>query len=300
MKNRMKKWIASMSLPERIYWLVVFLLVAAAVIAVVSLLHWGAPIEAADARYADRADAGGTCALGPRDGAAGRHSRRSQDGVPYVVVTPRNYRPGQAHPLLMVYAPAGFGAGLSERYAGLTQVATGAGFVVSFVGSLQLGPAAVDKLAGVPAEVIAGWCVDPERVYASGHSDGGSVAVALAALPKHQGMLRAIVASGVGWQAADFAGIKCPAPLPVAILHGADDTHFPGFGREVAAWWSACNGCTGQGRVGPDSCRTYEGCAAETVYCEPDRSHWRWAGDPQDVMSFFQRAAERTAGPAAR
>jgi hypothetical protein len=80
--------------------------------------------------------------------------------------------------------------------------------------------------------------------------------------------------------------------MPVMILHGAADTHFPGFGREVAAWWSACNRCAGQGSPDANFCHAFSGCAAETIYCEPDRSHWRWAGDPQTIVQFLARQAE--------
>lgn len=294
-RKKMKNWLASMSRAERIFWSVALLLGAAAAAFALSLMHGGAALEAGDAHYAESLGAEAGCAQGTRTGQGGRFERRSAAGVSYVVITPRNYRPNHSHPLLMVYAPASFGAGLSERYAGLTQLATSAGFIVSYVGSLRLSLPVVEKLSAVPTEILAGWCIDPARVFSTGHSDGGTVSVALAALPQYRGRFAGIVASGVGWNKEDFATVKCPAPLPVAILHGADDSHFPGFGRAAAAWWSACNQCTGEGSVGPDACRSYTGCAMETVYCEPDRSHWHWAGDPPQIMQFFERWAKRSA-----
>lgn len=293
----MKDWIARVPLIVRIYWLAMALLATGLIAVGASLLHWGVVIEAADAPNGQRVDVGGPCSQGPRGGTAGRHRRRSVDGVPYVVVTPNNYRPNRVHPLLVVYAPAGLSPGLSERYSGLTQAATADGFVVTYVGSLQLSLKAVDALAAVPAEVAAGWCIDPTRIYATGHSDGGTMSVALAALPKYQGKMAAIVASGVGWQAADFSAMKCPAPIPVMILHGSEDSHFPGFGRDAAVWWSACNGCTSRRHRNPgSSCDAYDGCSAETLYCEPNRSHWRWAGDPTAIMDFLSRHDERRRG----
>ncbi|MGQ0501863.1 MAG: alpha/beta hydrolase family esterase [Panacagrimonas sp.] len=288
----MKNWLRAMPMVDRVFWSVGLLLAAGAVAFAVNLMHWGDANEAADARYASAAGASAECALGAREGRAGRFERRTPGGVPYTVVTPRNYQPGHVHPLLMVFAPASFSAGLTERYAGLTQLATQAGFVVAYAGSLQLSLPAVEKLSAVPAEVVAGWCIDPARVFSTGHSDGGTVTIALSALPQYQGRFAGIVASGVGWNQQDFADVKCPAPLPVTILHGAGDTHFPGFGRDAAQWWAACNRCTGQGAVGADACRSYTGCAAETVYCEPDRSHWHWAGDPEQVMAILERWAK--------
>ena len=171
----------------RTYWIVAGVLMAAIAAVLASLLHWGQAIEAADANYATGAAAAdAACATDTRPGSAGRHRLRSRDGVPYVVVTPRNYRPQHGHPLLVVYAPAGFSAGLSERFAGLTHEATTAGYVLAFVASGPLlTPEAVRRMASVPADVAAQWCIAPGRIYATGHSDGGTVSLALAALEAH-------------------------------------------------------------------------------------------------------------------
>lgn len=282
----------------RWYWIGVALLLAMAALTAASLLHWGATIEAADASYGQATAAG--CTPGSRPGRAGRHSRPSQGGLRYVVVTPRNYRADHRHPLLMVYAPAGFGAGLSERHAGLTQAATRAGYLLAYVGSGRpLSRDAVADMARIPGEVAAEWCIDASRIQATGHSDGGTVSLALATLPRHRGILGSIAVSGAGWQASDFAGIGCPPPLPVMILHGAEDSHFPGFGRETAGWWSRCNACSGSDEPDAGGCRRYLGCAAETVYCETPRSHWRWAGDPQQVVEFLSRSSSSRPTPTA-
>lgn len=282
-----KKWLRALLQPTRLYWLgAAVLIIVALVTADALLLHSGPAVEAADAVYGAT---GTECPLGQRGGSAGRHQRRSSAGVPYVVVTPRNYRSGVVHPLLMVYAPAGFGAGLSERYAGLTGLATAGGYIVAYVGSQQLSLAAVDRLGRVPDAVISEWCVDPQRVYATGHSDGGTVSTALAVLPQWRGRIAAVAASGMGWYAPDFAAQDCPAPTDVLVAHGAEDAHFPAYGRDAAAFWRRCNRCSGEGETDAHGCTRYSGCAAETVYCEPDRSHWRWAVDPETVMDFLQR-----------
>ncbi|MEW6168031.1 MAG: hypothetical protein AB1651_10090 [Pseudomonadota bacterium] len=283
-----KSWPRALLQPTRLYWLGAATLIIAALLAAQALLlHSGPAIEAADARYGSVA--GAECPLGPRSGPAGRHERRSSAGVRYVVVTPRNYRAGYAHPLLVVYAPAGFGPGLSERYAGLTGAATAAGYIVTYVGSLQLSLAAVERLAGVPSEVASQWCIDPKRMYAAGHSDGGTVATALAVLPQWRGRLDAVVASGMGWSAPDFAAQDCPAPMAVLIAHGSEDSHFPNYGRDAEAFWKRCNRCSAEVETDAHGCTRYRGCAAETVYCEPARSHWRWAVDAAAVMDFLQR-----------
>lgn len=277
------------------------LLALVASLTVLRLFHFGAELEAAAATYdpniaaaTDTTAAAGECPLGARQGPAGRSQWRTAGGVPYTVITPSNYRPDLPHPLLTVYAPAGFNPWLSERYAGLTHAATSAGFVIVYVGSLRMSLAAVTRMAAASDAVSQSWCIDPARRYASGHSDGGTVATALAALPEHRDRLRALAVSGMGWQQEDFAATPCPSPTAILILHGAQDRHFPGFGRQAAAWWSACNRCTDAGAPTlpadqGEPCHHYQGCAASTWYCEPARSHWRWAGEPQQLVDFLQQ-----------
>lgn len=293
-----EKWLRAMLQPTRLYWLgAAVLIIVALVAADALLLHSGSAVEAADAAYGGAS--GSECPLGQRSGPAGRHERRSAAGVPYVVVTPRNYRSAHAHPLLLVYAPAGLGPGLSERFAGLTGAATAAGYIVTYVGSLQLSLAAVERLAGVQAEVVPEWCIDPQRIYATGHSDGGTVSTALAVLPEWRDRLSAVVVSAMGWHAQDFAAHDCPAPIPALIAHGSDDSHFPEYGRDAAAFWRRCNGCSEESETDAHGCTRYRGCAAETVYCEPPRSHWRWAVDPAAVIDFLEHrssAPQRLSG----
>ena len=272
----------------RAYWLAASLLTLAALLAIADVMHWGKALEAADATYTDFPQPG-HCAVSGRDGTAGRHRLRSEQGVPYVVVTPPNYDTTRAHPLLMVYAPATLSAGLSERFAGLTHEATSRGYVLAYASSVpQLRTETLRQLANIPIEVQARWCIDPDRVYATGHSDGGTVSLALGALDELRGSVDAIVVSGAGWQDRDLMGRDCPQLMPVMILHGADDTRFPGFGRDSARWWASCNACDAAVPA-PDAggCIRYHGCAEETVYCETPHSHWRWAGDARSVIDFL-------------
>ncbi len=284
------------SVPTRIRVYALGLLVAGVAVCFVmrTLFYAGDMIESADASYPGAAASATSCPLGTRQGTAGRHEMRSGAGLPFTVITPRNYLAGYAHPLLVVYAPAGFPPWLSERYAGLTAEATQAGFIVTYVGSLQMSLAAIDHFAAVVREVKDRWCVDPDRIYATGHSDGGTIATALAVLPKYGRLFHGIAISGAGWEKSDFDSAACGAPLPVLIMHGADDGHFPGFGRDAAAYWSSCNRCQDSGKPQPSSagdCVTFSGCSAPTTYCEPRRGHLRWAGDPREIVGFLAHQA---------
>lgn len=181
----------------RAYWIASDLLLLAAGLAIASLMYWGEAIKADNAPYAELPRAG-RCARTDASGGAGRYRLHSALGGGHIVVTPRNCDAARAHPLLVVYAPATFTAGLSERFAGLTREATTREFVLAYVSSgPKLRLETLRLLAKIPAEVSDRWCIDPNRVYACGHSDGGTVE--LGALDEFRGTVDAIVASGAGW-----------------------------------------------------------------------------------------------------
>jgi hypothetical protein len=72
------------------------------------------------------------CALNEKPGAAGATDRlRTAHDIAYSIRTPRNYDPSRAHPLLVVYAPAGRHRFASEAFYRLTGAATAAGFIVA-------------------------------------------------------------------------------------------------------------------------------------------------------------------------
>lgn len=249
------------------------------------------PIEPAryDAREASPAcDSGAVVAPPPVDLLA------TPGGARFRVRAPSNYDPRRAHPLLVVFAPAGFGTAATEAHAGLTGVATRAGFVIAFAEHRPLSPAWVRVQGEIPAAVMRHWCIDPTRVVLAGHSDGGTVAQAAAFLQAVTPAPAAVLASGAGIRAEDLAGQSCPPPLSVLVFHSRDDAHFPppGFGPDMARWWAECNRCRAEpGMPDASGCRTYDGCAVgtSTTYCETRGAHASWNTDPARVMDLATR-----------
>ena len=213
-----------------------------------------------------------------------------QGGLAYTVKAPENYDPTRAHPLLVVYAPAGASAADTERYTRLTAPATGRGFVVAYVDHRPVGPRSVKALNAVAGGVAKQWCVDAQRIYYAGHSDGGTVASALALMPETRGTAKAIAVSGAGMRPSDARAFGCPGPLPVLLMHGARDTHFPGWGEEMAGWWAQCNRCSGE-REAADAqgCAAYKGCSgdAPVVYCETPTTHIQWPALQERLAEFL-------------
>ncbi|MBS0153013.1 MAG: hypothetical protein JSS38_00315 [Nitrospira sp.] len=231
------------------------------------------------------------CPAGSRPGLAGAiDGKTSEDGIRYMVRTPSNYEATFAHPLLMVYAPAGMSRWTSERLTGLTSRATGAGFVVVYADHKQLNIQTIEELGKIPELVAKEWCIDEKRVYATGHSDGGTASMALAVLDKTKQIPTAIAPSAAGWTGKDLEAFQCRDPIPVMILHGKNDTLFPGWGAQTSAWWAKCNSCdVTKTKPVEGGCRAYQGCASggATVYCEGPGSHRDWPNLNQVMLEFF-------------
>lgn len=234
---------------------------------------------------------GRQCAAGSRTGAAGAiDGKVSTDGIKYMVRTPSNYDATFAHPLLMVYPPAGHSRWESERFAGLTTAATGKGFVVVYTDHKQLNIPAIEQLGTIPSEVAKEWCIDEQRVFVTGHSDGGTASMALAVLEKTRKIPTAIAPSAAGWTGKDLEEFQCRDPIPVMIMHSKNDSLFPGWGAETAPWWAACNHCdVKQTKALEGGCRAYQGCASggATLYCEGTGSHRDWPNLNRIMLDFF-------------
>lgn len=214
--------------------------------------------------------------------------------IRYSVRTPANYRADYPHPLLMVYAPAGFNRYASERFYGLTRAATSLGFIVAYSDHAPLSKAGIATLGEVPAAVAAKWCVDTAHVYALGHSDGGSVSVGTLLLKSATLAPAAIAASGAGIRGDDLKHYTCPAATAIMVLHSREDERFPGYGEELAAWWAQCNGCgTRSASADENGCVSYARCAAPTRFCATSGAHSRWPGTAKAILPFFTEISQR-------
>ena len=56
----------------------------------------------------------------------------------------------------------------------------------------------VKAQAEVVSSLMGRWCIDPDRVFFAGHSDGGTVSTLLAVLPETRGTARGIAVSAAG------------------------------------------------------------------------------------------------------
>jgi polyhydroxybutyrate depolymerase len=249
-------------------------LVFATLIAVAAwhTLYWGEDLQAADFAYPAKP---GKVAC-----AKGDPSEMTRELPRLRVVAPRNYRADHAHGLLVVFSPAGFGPALTERFMGLTNMATRKGLIVAYVASRPMSEALAARLARVPNAVARNWCIDASRIAFVGHSNGGTLAQVVALQPKTNGALRprAIVASGAGLLESDFGALDCPASggLDVLILHGRNDSHFPDCGSSATRGWARCLGCAADPVTDASDCQHHAGCRGHLTFCQHEGRHWTW------------------------
>jgi len=232
------------------------------------------------------------CDPGIKSGNAGAsHDEQTPAGIRYMVKTPTNYNSNIAHPLLMVYAPARTNRYESENFMSLTQEATAAGFIVAYADHRAMSPDTVEKLAEIPGLIEKKWCIDDKRIFLTGHSDGGTVAMAIAFINGTKHIPAAIAPSAMGIRGEDLKEYQCPNPLPVMVMHSSQDTLFPGYGKESIQWWASCNGCDATPSVkDAEGCVTYKGCRnnVATRYCEGRGTHTTWPGNNKAIIDFFR------------
>jgi polyhydroxybutyrate depolymerase len=232
------------------------------------------------------------CEPGTKPGHAGAsNDEQTSAGIRYMVRTPVNYNSSIAHPLLMVYAPARTNRYESEDFMDLTQEATAAGFIVAYADHRKISTEAIVELAEIPGLIEKKWCIDKKRIFLTGHSDGGTIAMGIAFINGTKHIPAAIAPSAVGIRGEDLKEYHCPNPLPVMVMHSSHDTLFPGYGKEAIQWWAACNGCeTASSVIDADGCVTYKGCKnnVTTRYCEGTGRHPEWPGKNKAIIDFFR------------
>lgn len=257
-------------------------------------LHFGQAATAA--RYDYPGPLRLSCPFGSRQGEAGTtQGATAEKGFRYVVKTPTNYDANQPHPLLVVFAPATISRTFSERYTGLTHAATSRGFIIVYADSQPLSTDNFREFDGIAGAVVERWCVDPERIYYTGHSDGGTSAMAMAFLEGIRNRPDAIVASAAGIRGQDLADYECPGPTEAMVLHNRGDDWFPlpEYGWNAAQWWARCNGCDPERtQILDNGCKSFQSCqpGGRTLYCERPGGHLDWPDMNTALLDFFTRA----------
>ena len=233
---------------------------------------------------------------------------------------PNDYDPDVGHKVVFGFSGTNWVGAQIQNYLSLESHATQTIFVYpdplwrDFVGwgnygGWLLGPYAqpahgeediifVEKILDAIAEQ---YCVDSQKVFATGHSWGGDMAQVVACFLGERFRASAPVAANRPYWFEDAQGnpIYCSGDTAVWTWFGVNDDHFtwqsyPGeYGDECRDFWLAERGCSQQAQeiqVGSDICYIYEECESEVRYCLYDAQYGHQIPSdyfPQVTMEWF-------------
>jgi len=235
-----------------------------------------------------------SCSAGKLDGEKGAtYGEQTREGIKYNVRTPLNYDKTIAHPLLVVYAPANANRAKSEKLTNLTYQATSAGFIIAYADHPELSTTSAVELGAIPKLIAKKWCIDEDRIYLTGHSDGGTSAMAVAFMSGTRDIPTAIAPSAAGITYDDLNSHSCPKPISVMVMHSKNDHLFPGYGSDTSGWWAACNECSPIPKKLDNGCIAYSECKnnVKTWYCEGDQLHAKWPQMNEIMLNFLATSA---------
>jgi polyhydroxybutyrate depolymerase len=164
----------------------------------------------------------------------------------YLLHVPTTYRLEEPAALVLVFHGAGIGAERFVGYSRFSNVADREGFLIVYPQGLNEawnpspGSRDVQFIRDLIDHLQRRCRVDPDRIYASGHSNGGGMVDRLACE-----LADRIAAVGTISGAYQSSGQCSPSrPVPVFAIHGTADTTIPYKGiRDWAAAWAERNGC---------------------------------------------------------
>lgn len=234
-----------------------------------------------------------TCDDGSRTGAAGKTDGVKAGSIAFNVRAPASYSPTIGSPLIVMFAPAGADRTTTETFVVLTPAANSRGYVIAYVDHISPSSASTGDLGqGVVKKITETWCVDPGRIYLSGHSDGASLLTArMVARISTPPVPAAVAPSATGWPARTTD--PCPpwGTIPAMVIHSKDDALFPGIGLKIRDYFVRCNECgpTPKDTL-PNGCVPYAGCknGADVQYCEKTGAHGIWQKSLNaSILDFF-------------
>jgi len=196
----------------------------------------------------------------------------------YELFVPEGYDPSTPTPLVFAWHGRGSDGSQARLYFGIEDAAAGEAIVVYPNGlpvasqggqtGWDLAPNGIDVafFDEMRAQVYSAMCIDPDRVFSTGHSFGGFMSSALGCF--RPDALRAIGSVAAG---PPFAACE-PGRVAAIVMHGTLDEVVP-FEQGVMArdGLLARNGCaTTSAPVDPEPCVAYDGCdpGYDVRWCE--------------------------------
>jgi poly(3-hydroxybutyrate) depolymerase len=256
---------------------------------------------ATDASHSTDAPAAAGC--GGSGAPTGVQQRTLQSGGvdrTYILSVPDDYDSDTAYPTVFAWHGRTSNASQARSYFGVESASAGAAIVVYPDGLPQAalngdtgwsliadGPD-VDFFDALLASLDSEYCIDPLRIFSTGHSMGGYFSNTLACA--RGGIIRAIAPVAGGGPFGQCLGV----PVAAWITHGTEDAVVPftqGEGSHV--YWRDLAGCDeATTPVEPAPCEAHPGCSdTPVVWCPHSETAFAghgwpaWAGGA--IWSFF-------------
>jgi polyhydroxybutyrate depolymerase len=203
----------------------------------------------------------------------------------FTIHIPPGYQPDTPMPLVINVHPYASTMFEVEEFSKMNAKANEEGFVVVNPQAIGDPPSWWGPLPGIPGQADKDFFVellnylqkainiDPNRIYATGLSNGGTMTNALGCFMSDTFAAIAPVAGGH----TDFTNCEIDQPLSVLVIHGTEDPTIPYEGRDnevppVHLWvehWAMRNGCD---------------LSSEITHPESDVDQETWNGCDQDVI----------------
>ncbi|MDJ1130940.1 alpha/beta hydrolase family esterase [Streptomyces iconiensis] len=206
---------------------------------------------------------------------------------------PRGYTPHQALPLVVAMHPYPSDGAYVRDLSALSAKADKEKFLVVYPDGLNGGFNALmccgnEDDVGFLRKVVKGfkrvWNANPDRVYATGISNGGDMSMRLAVELPHTFAAVAPVSSGFIGKALEDDTYRPRTPVSVVTFLGGTDSYYGQFQAGMTAWHQRLKCRRGPVDTLPDgNTRTRSACpdgSRTTVYTVPAMGQWPGSPDP--------------------
>jgi polyhydroxybutyrate depolymerase len=256
--------------------------------------------------------------------AAGRHTAElisNGEARSYILYVPASYQPAEPAALVFGFHGNNGRAEYFEDYSGFSPLADREGFIVAYpqgggehpTWQAWQGSTDVQFIYDLIEQIATICSIDPNRIYATGHSLGGGMANRLAC-----DLANRIAAIGpVSGAYQDAARCSPSRPVAVVSMHGTSDSviFYNGFssdgmppgayftvGTPIPQWasaWAERNGCSARSSVvfqkGPVSGQQWGDCrsGADVLFYTIDGAEHNWPAPTTDfdaaqiIWDFF-------------
>ncbi|WP_438008139.1 hypothetical protein WME89_05145 [Sorangium sp. So ce321] len=137
----------------------------------------------------------------------------------------------------------------------------------------------IAKVLRIHEDLMDNYCIDMDRVFATGHSSGAQMIVQILTHKSDADQLNFRAVAPVA--ASDYGALQ--VPMPAMYIQGQNDTVRGGDGASTVARFRAANmcqtestpysevmGCQSSGKTVNPGCISYSGCSEPTIWCSHD------------------------------